>query len=193
MMIALEEQFPKAQIIVAVDRDSRGKGWAVRKALEQAEGDIICFIDGDMDIDCMEILNLLQYIGDFDIVTGRKKIRGIFSRKLITFLSRIYIKILFGLDDPQTGIKLFRRGSLMAWKEDKWLFDIEILYKAKRCGFTIKSVDIEAKPSTRKQSFSCIMMTLFSSIKLFWRLKNDRQIERKESKLERGRRFSWED
>jgi glycosyltransferase involved in cell wall biosynthesis len=166
MMIALEEQFPKAQIIVAVDRDSRGKGWAVRKALEQAEGDIICFIDGDMDIHPRMIWRLIPFIDDYDIVVGKKNIPDIFSRKVITILSRIFIKVLFGLSvDTQTGIKMFRRGALMDWYEEGWMFDLEILAKANIRGFTMVDVPVEAK-ITRKMRGSSVLKAFMAAIKI---------------------------
>ena len=128
MMMALEDAFPYAQIITANDRYRKGKGWAVREALKKADGDIIVFIDGDGDIHPNMIKRLLPYIRYYDIVVGKKNCSKLFSRRIITILSRLYIKLLFGLNvDTQTGVKVFRREALLPWKTDSFAFDIEIL------------------------------------------------------------------
>ena len=166
----VERYFPEAQVIIATDRDRRGKGWAMRQALSQATGDIICFLDGDGDISAMELNNILPFLGMYDIVCGVKTNIGLKSRKLITLFSRLYIKIMFGLNDTQTGIKAFRKDALKEWKEDGWLFDVEILYNAKKAGKTITHVPIIANVRSR-QNVRAIIYTLIDSFKLFVRLR----------------------
>lgn len=167
MLMALDELFgPGVQIIVAQDRESRGKGWALRQALGQAKGDLICFIDGDMDIHPRMILRLLPFIDDYDIVVGKKQIRGIPSRRILTRLSRWLIQALFGLGvDTQTGIKLFRREALPYWKENGFMFDLEILAKSVRAGNTLIEVPVEANIE-RKMAGRSVVKCLWAAFKI---------------------------
>ena len=166
--------YPEAQIIIATDRDRKGKGWAMRQALSQAKGDIVVFLDGDMDIHPIMLHRLLPHLDEFDIVCGKKDPGFRFDRKVLTILSRMYIRILFGIKvDTQTGIKVFRRESLPVWGEDGFAFDIEILAKAKRLGFTMYDLGIEAK-CDRKMKIGSIWATLIASFRIWYNLVNER-------------------
>jgi glycosyltransferase involved in cell wall biosynthesis len=172
MLMETEECFPGAEIIVAQDRDSRGKGWAIRTALEQATGDIICFIDADLDIHPRMIFRLIPFIDDYDIVVGTKGLTGIPSRKILTWLSRWYIRFMFGLSvDTQTGIKMFHVKHLPNWKTDGFCFDVEILAKAQRNGSRMIEVPIEAVHS-KKMAAKSVLKTLKESIKIWLALKS---------------------
>lgn len=150
MMIETEKVFPEAQIIVSSDRDGKGKGWALRQGLGYADGDVICFIDGDLDIHPKEINKLLPYLETNDVVVGSKTLSGLWSRRIITLGSRLFIGLLFGLwFDTQTGVKLFKFSAMPFWRNDSFAFDIEMLYMAKRSGARIKSVPVEV--SIRKK------------------------------------------
>lgn len=168
----VEILFPDCQIIVAVDRYSRGKGWAVREALSQATGEIVCFIDGDGDIHPSMINRLLPLLNDYDIVVGKKEIIGMPSRKLLTLLSRLYIRMFFGIPvDSQTGIKLFRGYALPVWKSNSFAFDIEILSKAKKAGFSMTEVTVEAK-IVKRMRLKSIISALKESIKTWLELRS---------------------
>jgi len=145
MVKEVEREFPEAhQIIVCNDSLGKGKGWAVREALSQCTGDTICFIDGDLDIHPRMIHRLLPFLKDYDIVVGKKQVRGSLGRRLLTKCSRLYIKWLFGItNDTQTGIKLFKYYSLLPWESSSYIFDLEILYKARMKGLQIIEVPVE--------------------------------------------------
>jgi glycosyltransferase involved in cell wall biosynthesis len=135
------------QLIGCNDRDAKGKGWAVREALKHAKGELIVFLDGDGDIAPRMIRRLLPYLSDYDVIVGVKPISGLWSRRILTFLSRIYLAILFDIKvDTQTGIKLFKREALGAgdWYNNGFMFDVEILADAKKRGFRMIEVPIEA-------------------------------------------------
>lgn len=169
MLVELEEQFPMSEIIIAKDRYGHGKGWAVREALEQATGDFICFIDGDMDIHPAMIWRLLPFLDDYDVVVGRKQIRGLLSRRILTRLSRLYIWLFFGLNiDTQTGVKIFKRKALLPWKSDSFAFDIEILHNAKKAGFSIIEVPVETN-IRKKAKLSSVWKCFVESLKLIRR------------------------
>jgi len=156
-----EYWFPKAQIIVSSDRHGKGKGWALRQALPFAKHDLIVFIDGDGEIPPRMIHRLLPFIHDYDIVVGRKQVRGLVSRRFLTLCSRLYIWLLFGINyDTQTGIKLFRKKAISPWKADSFAFDIEILARANMEGKKIIEVPVEvtgSKPMAFKSVWKCLV------------------------------------
>lgn len=144
MLIETEKWCPDAQIIVSSDRYGYGKGWALREGLKHATGDIICFIDGDLDINPGWIPELVYWLNSADIVVGRKSISGRLDRKIITFFSRLFIGALFGLwCDTQTGIKVFRRNHLPEWRDNSFAYDLEILSKAIKAGSRIAECHVE--------------------------------------------------
>lgn len=159
------------QIIGCNDRLAQGKGWAVRTALAQAKGDTICFLDGDGDIHPKMIKRLIPFLQDYDIVCGVKPISGLWSRRFLTYWSRLYIALCFGIKvDSQTGIKLFRRYALQEWYSNGWLFDLEILSVAKQKGFSMIEVPIEATVN-KKMKIKSIWNTLKESFTLWLELR----------------------
>lgn len=172
MVKEVSRQFPFAQVVVQDDPDGKGKGWAIREGLKKAYGEVICFIDGDLDIHPRMIKRLIPFLDDFDIVVGVKNNDGFMSRRIITWLSRFYIKFLFGVKvDTQTGIKLFKRRALPKWKSDGFLFDVEILWKAKRVSTLMVGVPIVASIS-RRVSARTLWRTLKESISLWLELRS---------------------
>ncbi len=171
MMVETEKEFPGAQVIICTDRYRKGKGWAVREALAQATGDIIVFLDADMDIHPHMIKRLLPHLEEFDIVVGRKDSSKLLSRWIITQLSRLYIRIMFGIPvDTQTGIKAFRRSALPEWAELGFAFSLEVLAKAQRAGASMYEVKIDVQNSKRT-SFRAVFYTLIGSLKIWLRLR----------------------
>lgn len=167
----VETHFPACEILVSSDSEGRGKGWAIRQAIAFAKGDQIAFLDGDGDIHPRMLLRLLPFLDDFDVVVGTKRIKHRhFSRRIVTVLSRIYIRTIFGLTcDTQTGIKLFRRSALVNWKTDGFLFDVEILAGIHKNGGRIVEVPIEAE-ITERMSKGAVWKTFLESLILKFRL-----------------------
>jgi len=175
MIEAVERCFPNAQIVICNDRYGMGKGWAVRKALEQATGDYICFIDGDLDIHPSMIHRLIPFLSDYDIVIGKKQIRRSIGRRILTKLTRFYLHLFFGLNyDTQTGIKLFHRYALLDWKTNSFIFDLEILAKARNKGLQIIEVPVEVNDfgsSSKPMKISSILKCLKESFNLWLELR----------------------
>ena len=150
--------YPEAQIIVSTDKLGKGKGWAVREGIKRATGSIVAIIDGDGDIHPKYIDTMLMK--DYDVVVGSKPITS-----LLSLFSRILIKLLFGLNDTQTGIKVFHKRAIFYYRTDGFAFDIEMLYKAKQAGYKIGSVAVKTnKPSPK--SIGVVLKTLWDTIKI---------------------------
>lgn len=171
----VEDKLPVTEIIVSTDRESKGKGWAIREALAQAKGDQIAFLDGDGDIPARMLLRMLPFLEDFDVVVGSKRIgKSPMRRKVMTRLTRWWFKVLYGFKvDSQTGIKLFRREALEAldwsWESNGFIYDAEVLARLQAKGFRMIEVPVECEIK-RQVSFKTIWTIFMESIWLRFRL-----------------------
>ena len=161
---------PDAHICSYNDYGSRGKGYALRQALKAAQvykPDYYIFIDGDGDINPAQIQPFLFFLGQgYDVVVGKKELPGRLDRRVLTYLSRIWVKLLFGLGvDTQTGIKAFSYAP--TWFLEGWAFDIEILWEAKKAGKKMLEIPIHAVVSSGK-SWKDVFSAFRDTIKLRW-------------------------
>ncbi len=133
-----------------------GKGNAERLAFEQTRGDVVCFLDGDLDIHPKHIPSFVQILKNdhTQVVIGSKrhplsKIEYPLRRRFLSSGYEMFVRALFGLHvtDTQTGIKVFRRDVLQAVLPrglvKRYAFDAELLILAKRLGFKIVEAPIE--------------------------------------------------
>lgn len=137
-------------------KQNAGKGWALKVGFQFAEGDYVCFLDGDLDIHPELIKIFFEYMKreNADVVIGSKRHRLSnvsypFHRKVLSFGYQSFIKILFQLSimDSQVGIKLFKKKVLNDVFPrifvKKYAFDIELLINAHRMGYKIIEAPIE--------------------------------------------------
>jgi len=171
-------------------KHNHGKGYAIRYGMERAKGNIIGFIDSGMDLNPNGLPILLEKLewNNADIVVGSKrhpesKVIYPFVRRTISFLSQVFIRILFGLNvkDTQVGMKFFRKEvvedvlPLLLVKE--FAFDIEILVVAYYLGYhKIFEAPIElnfsfGKSIVSQSLISAILKTFWDTLGIFYRLK----------------------
>ena len=129
---------------------NQGKGNALKHGFKFASGELVAFLDGDLDLHPGQIMTFIRYLEkhDADIVIGSKHhpdslVSYPLNRR---FLSQAYsslIKFLFDLDisDTQVGFKLFRYDVLEKVLPrivvKKYAFDLELLLYASMCDFKI--------------------------------------------------------
>lgn len=129
-------------------RTNHGKGGALREGFARSNGDVICFIDADGDLDPIALPGMAQLIWEnkFDIVYGSKahpdsNVSMSSLRKLVSFTFRTLVRILFRFDvaDTQTGIKAFNgqfiRSSLQLTSEEGFNLDLELFVVAQTLGY----------------------------------------------------------
>jgi hypothetical protein len=168
MLAQTKNEFPDDEIIQVNDTKGIGKGNSIRAGFSRAKNSIVCYIDGDGDIHPRMLKRLLPFTDEYDIVVGSKNIEGLFWRKIITLLSRVYIKIMFGIPvETQTGIKVFKK--IPTWETNGFAFDIEILAKAKKSGWNMVEVPITAR-ITKNVSFKVVIKTFLESLKIKYML-----------------------
>jgi glycosyltransferase involved in cell wall biosynthesis len=134
---------------------NHGKGWALKEGFGISRGDLIIFLDGDLDIQPRQIGIFLDIMekDKADVVIGSKrhplsKLNYPFGRKFLSSVYFFLVKILFGLPihDTQTGLKLFKRKVL----EDifprilvkRYAFDLELLVNAFHHGYSIREAPV---------------------------------------------------
>ncbi|MDO8621172.1 MAG: glycosyltransferase [Candidatus Levybacteria bacterium] len=178
------------KVIVVGYEHNHGKGYAVRYGIVHSKGDIVGFIDSGMDLNPNGLSIMLEQFEwhNADIIVGSKRhpasrVKYPLSRKIISFLSQIFIRLLFGLNvrDTQVGMKFFKREVIgdvfprLLVKE--FAFDIEILVVAYNLGYKkIFEAPVEIKynfeTSLISQSLmSALFKTFWDSLAIFYRLK----------------------
>ncbi len=145
-----------SEIKLVENETNLGKGFALKNGFSNATGNIIIFLDSDLEIDPFQVGNLLKAMRDSnsEIAIGSKrhsksKINYPFSRKILSAGYYIMIRLLFNLPvkDTQSGIKAYRRDVLdkifprILCK--KYAFDVELLANAVRNGYKIAEVPIK--------------------------------------------------
>lgn len=177
------EKVPNDAIRVIKYFPNRGKGYAVKKGMLEAQYDYVLFLDADLATPIEEIANLGPYIKDFDVVIAsralpKSKIEhsqpflrrtfGAVGKKIIQFF------LVKNIKDTQCGFKLFKkeiaRNLFSKQKINRWGFDFEILFLAQKAGYKIKEVPIVwYAMQDSKLGFSAYITTLFDLIRLRFR------------------------
>ena len=140
-------------VFVHYHERNRGKGAAVRTAIEHAAGDIMLVQDADLEYDPREYPALLQPIieGRSKVVYGSRFLGG--PRKAMLFWHMLgnksltlFTNILFDtiLSDMETCYKVFTRevAQQLRLKSPGWGFDPEITAKILKRGYRIYEVPI---------------------------------------------------
>ncbi|MBU4246683.1 MAG: glycosyltransferase, partial [Nanoarchaeota archaeon] len=133
-----------------------GKGGGVFAGFNAASGDYLGFVDADNAVTPEEYEKLISaVIESADCVIASRKIEGSrifesrgemqkFGSKALNSLA----KLLFGLEihDTQCGAKIFSREAIEkimpAMRSSSFEFDIEMLWRIKHAGYSIKEVPI---------------------------------------------------
>lgn len=171
-------------------KKNHGKGYAIRYGMVRAKGNIIGFMDSGMDINPNSLSMLLEHFEWYnaDAIVGSKrhpvsKVSYPFDRKIISILSQIFIRILFGLNirDTQVGMKFFRRevieDVLPRLLVKQFAFDIEILAVSFNLGYkrifeAPIELDFNFERSFVSQNLAqAILRTLWDTLAIYYRLK----------------------
>ena len=136
-----------------------GRGGALERAFEEADGDTLVYFDTDLATDMRHLEELVQSVrsGEYDVATGSRWIsghraerppkRGVPSR-VYNGLVRLFLRS--DLRDHQCGFKAFDREAfleLSAEVEDEhWFWDTEMLVLAQRRGYRVEEFPVDWTP-----------------------------------------------
>lgn len=149
---AIVEDFSRADSRVRLlHSDARqGRGRALTRAIQEAQGSIVCYFDVDLATDMQHLPELIGSIREgYDMATGsrlmpdsdivRTEGREIASRSY-NFLVRLFLSST--LFDHQCGFKAFNRERILTIlptvRDTHWFWDTELLVRGQRKGFRVK-------------------------------------------------------
>jgi dolichyl-phosphate beta-glucosyltransferase len=135
---------------------NRGKGYSVRNGMLQARGRVVLFSDADLSAPIEEAPKLLQALDcGADIAIGSRWLRAEtqterqpFYRQLFGRIFNLLLRLTLGLQfkDTQCGFKAFKQPAAQAifprQKIERWGFDPEILFLAKKFGFKVHEIPV---------------------------------------------------
>jgi dolichyl-phosphate beta-glucosyltransferase len=135
---------------------NRGKGYSVRNGMLHAGGEILLFSDADLSSPIEEATKLFAAIrSGADIAIGSRwlqpELQAHRQSVLRQFYGRIFnlaLRILLGLNfkDTQCGFKAFTRKAAQTifplQEIERWGFDPELVYLARRSGLKVKEVAV---------------------------------------------------
>ncbi len=137
--------------------ENRGKGYAVRRGLLEAEANIALFSDADLSTPIAETMKLIEPIrrGEFDLTFGSRAL----DRRLIGVhqpwrreqggrVFNLIVRTATGLPfwDTQCGFKAFRmsvcRPLIEAAQIDRFGFDVELIYVAHLAQLRLQEIPV---------------------------------------------------
>lgn len=154
----------KYNISVLSYNKNRGKGHAIKKGMNLAKGSLRLFIDVDLSTPISQIKKFLSYENKYDVLIGSRKAKGsrIIKRqstareymgRCFTYLSQVILGVKF--TDFTCGFKMFNKKSSKyifgRTTIDRWGFDPEVVFLAKRGGFIIKEIPVVWKNDPRSK------------------------------------------
>ncbi|MEI7541774.1 MAG: glycosyltransferase [bacterium] len=172
---------------------NEGKGEALRGAFLKSSGDLVMFLDGDLDIHPKQFEALFDVMKNdsADVVIGSKRHpKSILNYpKSRQFLSAGYffiVKLLFGLPlrDTQTGIKLFKAEVLKKVFHKvlikRYAFDLELLILAHYNKYKISEapVVVEYKGKYGNITPKVIFNMMWDTLAIFYRLRITRYYDK---------------
>ena len=135
---------------------NRGKGYSVRNGMLNATGEILLFTDADLSAPIEEAPKLFAAIhSGADIAIGSRWLRPELQSRRQSLLRQLYgrifnlaLRLVLGLKfkDTQCGFKAFTRQAAQEifprQRIERWGFDPELLYLARKLGFKVKEVPV---------------------------------------------------
>lgn len=135
---------------------NRGKGFAVKTGMLAAKGQYLLFFDIDLSTPMQEFSKFSSCLKKNNIIIGSRKTKGSTLQKRqglvrenlgkgFTFLSQVILNL--DISDFTCGFKCFPQQAakqiFSKQRIERWSFDSEILFLAKKLGYDIKEVPVE--------------------------------------------------
>lgn len=174
---------------------NKGKGHAIKHGSMIAHGDIVTFIDADMELHPKQIRALIDYMEKHsaDVVVGSKlhphsKVNYPLNRKVLSRIYQLMNFMLFGLStrDTQAGLKIFKRKALQDIMRKvivkRYAFDLELLVNAHHRGYKIVEAPIvlDYKRGFGRIGVGDMWNIFFDTCAIFYRLRILRYYDREE-------------
>jgi len=155
IVVEMSKDNPRLKVIGNVER--RGKGYGIRQAVAIARGAIIGFADADDKTPITEMDKFLSPLqSEYDLAIGSRGQRESVIERSQPWFRRagskgfgVFMHAVVGMYDivdTQCGFKFFRaeiaRNLFALQKIDGYMYDVEILYLARRLGYRILQLPV---------------------------------------------------
>jgi glycosyltransferase involved in cell wall biosynthesis len=138
---------------VVLHEHNVGRGGTVSEGFRQARGEVVGFLDIDLEVHCRYLPSLVQAIVEdgFDVATAHRIYKVNLTpagalRWLLSAGYRLVARRLLGspFADTETGFKFFRRAAVLPLldrcRDRHWFWDTEIMLEALRAGLKVIEV-----------------------------------------------------
>jgi len=166
--VRVAEEFSRKHEEIKILRNAanRGKGFSVRRGVGESRGEFVLFSDADLSTPIEDLEKLFPKLLNegYGVAMGSRSVRGSDVRLHQPWyregMGKIYNKIvrlftLRGFKDTQCGFKLFRgalaREIFAKQRIERFSFDVEVLYLAKKKGCRIAEVPVTWYDSPRSR------------------------------------------
>ncbi len=160
-----------------------GKGAALKKGMQAAEGHYIIFSDVDLSVDIKKVKDFLEALKSTDVAIASRRTKGSdivvhqpIAResmgKVFTTLTRTIMGV--NLSDFTCGFKGFRRAAAKDIFShaliNRWVYDAEILFLAHKYGYEIKEIPVAWKnrKDTKVKLFDAVVTSLRDLLLIRW-------------------------
>ena len=149
-----------AEAVAAVDRrvrvlsyrPNRGKGFAVRTGMLEAQGELVVFTDADGSYSPSDLDRILAALDQAPVAIGTRTggTSGPLARRAASRVFNLAIRGALGLSfgDTQSGLKGFRRAAAQQIfsraRVDGFAFDVEVLWLARQLRLEVAEVHVQA-------------------------------------------------
>ncbi|MEW6096774.1 MAG: glycosyltransferase [bacterium] len=172
----------KESITIIKNERNIGKGGAVKNGILKAKGEFILFSDADLSTPISELDKLLPLVeGEYDIAIGSRalpesdiKLHQPWYRENMGRIFNLFVRLIAvrGIKDTQCGFKCFKGSIAKEVSSKQYInrfgFDVEILFIAKKLGYKIKEVPIKwiNSPHSRVHAIKDSSEMLMSLLKI---------------------------
>lgn len=149
-----KEESVDSRIRVISYKPNRGKGYAVKKGVLESKGDVVMFIDGDLDVSPKLIGEYVGQLQENDLAIASKMhplsvVKAPTSRRFLSRAFNLVVRLAVGIKvkDTQAGMKAGRGDALRKIfgmiVVKRYAFDVEVLAVASLLGLKIKELPVE--------------------------------------------------
>lgn len=155
VVLELVKELRTKKIKILDNPGNKGKGYSVKHGFLAASQLWILFTDADLSTPIEELETCIRYAGNASVVIGSRNlpmsqivVKQPFFRSMLGRIFPFFVRLLLlpEIHDSQCGFKLFRKDAATAIAQqqtiDRFCFDVEQLYIAKKHGFLIAEVPI---------------------------------------------------
>jgi glycosyltransferase involved in cell wall biosynthesis len=172
-------------LLVQKNSHNFGKVRALKKAFKYISGDLIVWLDADLELHPFQVKTLydIMVLDGADIVIGSKmhpnsQVAYPAHRRIMSWGYYFFIRLFFHLpcQDTQTGLKIFKRKVLEEVLPrilvKKFAFDLEVLANANYLGFKIIDAPIvlDTKREYSRLGLSAVFITFWDTLAVWYRM-----------------------